>query len=137
MITERKIYITTDGSHFDEVDYSTPEEAKANAEHYEAEYQHKRSLIGKELFFRDECLNVCKYDDANFVAVTTKEAIDVLEELCEEWGYYTPWGNCSDAFEAKTGFFMWSNDDSCWVDMDMEIEKILAAKAALIGGETK
>lgn len=133
MITERKIYITTDGSHFDEVDYCTPEDAKADAERYEAEYQRKRSLIGKELFFRDEALNICKYEDANFVAVTTKEAIDVLNELCEEWGYYTPWDNCSDAFEAKTGFFMWSVEGSCWVDMDAEIERINAAKATLMG----
>lgn len=136
MIAERKIYITTDGIEYNEADYSTPEEAKINAERHEAEYQRKHSIIGKELFFRDENLNTCKYDDANFVAVTTKEAIDVLEELCEEWGYYTPWGNCSEAFEAKTGFFMWSNDGSCWVDMDVEIERLNAAKATLIG-ETK
>ena len=137
MITERKIYITTDGEEFDEADYSTPENAKAEAEQHEAEFQRKHSLIGKELFFRDENLNTCKYDDATFVAVTTKEAIDVLEELCEKWGYYTPWGNCSNAFEAKTGFFMWNIDGSCWVDMDAEIEKILAAKAALMGEKTK
>lgn len=131
MITERRIYITTDGEEFNEIDYSTPEEAKIEAERHEAKYQHKRSLIGKELFFRDEALNICKYEDANFVAVTTKEAIDVLEELCEEWGYFTPWGNCSEAFEAKTGFFMWSNDGSCWVDMDAEIARLNAAKATL------
>jgi hypothetical protein len=132
MITERKIYITTDGIEFDEGDYPTPEKARADAEQHEAEFQRKHSFIGKELFFRDENLNICKYDDATFVAVTTKEAINVLEELCEEWGYYTPWGNCSEAFEAKTGFFMWSNDGGCWVDMDMEIEKILAAKATMV-----
>jgi hypothetical protein len=133
MITERKIYITTDGIEFNEGDYPTPEKARADAERHEAEFQRKHSLIGKELFFRDENLNICKYDDATFVAVTTKEAINILEELCEEWGYYTPWGNCSVAFEAKAGFFMWSNDDSCWVDMDAEIERIKTAKATLIG----
>ena len=133
MITERKIYITTNGEVFAEEDYSTPEEAKAEAEEYEAEYQRRYSLIGEELFFRDENLNICDYDYARFVAVTTKEAIVVLEELCEEWGYYTPWENCSNAFEAKTGFFMWSNDDNYWVDMDAEIEKILAAKATMVG----
>lgn len=133
MITERKIYITTDGEEFNEADYPTPEKAKVSAERHEAEFQRKHSLIGKELFFRDETLNICKYEDANFVAVTTKEAIDVLEELCEEWGYFTPWGNCNEAFEAKTGFFMWSLEGCCWVDMDAEIERIKSAKATLIG----
>jgi hypothetical protein len=129
MITERKIYITTDGKEYDEADYSTPEEAKAAAEKHEAQY----SFIGKELFFRDEHLNVCDYDDAAFVAVTIEEAIDVLNELCDEWGYYTPWDNCKERFCAKTGFFMYDNKQNCWIDMDMEIEKILAAKATLIG----
>ena len=133
MITEKKLYITTDGTIFNEDEYVNPAEAKANAERYEAEYLHKRFLIGKELFFRDECLNICNYDDATFVAVTTKEAIDVLNELCEEWGYYAPWENCSEAFEAKTGFFMWSVEGNCWVDMDAEIERIKVAKATLIG----
>lgn len=133
MITERKIYTTTDGEEYDEADYSTPEEAKVKAEAHEAEYQHRHSFIGKELFFRDEHLNVCDYDDATFVAVTTKEAIDVLDELCAEWGYYTPWDNCNEAFRAKTGFFMYDDKHSCWIDMDMRIEKINAAKAALVG----
>lgn len=133
MITERKIYITTDGTEFDEVDYFTPEEARTNAEHYEAEYQHRYSLIGKELFFRDENLNICEYGHANFIAVTTKEAVIALKELCEDWGYFTPWEQCNEAFEAKTGFFMWSIDRGCWVDMDIEIERIKAAKATLIG----
>lgn len=136
MITERKIYITTNGTEFDEADFFNPQEAKANAERYEAEYQYKRSLIGKELFFRDECLNVCDYVNATFVAVTTKEAIDVLNELCEEWGYYTPWNNCGEAFEAKIGFFMYSDSYNCWVDMDAEIEELKAAKATLIGEKT-
>ena len=133
MITERKIYITTDGSRFDEVNYSTPEEAKAEAEEYEARYQHRYSFIGKELFFRDEHLNVCDYDDATFVAVTTEKAIGVLNELCDEWDYYTPWDNCKERFCAKTGFFMYDNKQDCWIDIDMEIEKILAAKAIMVG----
>ena len=133
MITERKIYITTDGEEFDEADYSTPEQAKADAEKHEAKYQHRYSFIEKELFFRDEHLNVCDYDDATFVAVTTEEAIGVLNELCDEWGYYTPWDNCKEAFSAKTGFFMYDNNNNYWVDMDMEIEKILAAKATMVG----
>ena len=133
MITERKIYITTDGTEFDETDYFTPEEARTNAEHYEAEYQRRHSLIGKELFFRDEDLNICDYDCAKFVAVTTEQAIDALDELCDEWGYNTPWDNCKRAFYAKTGFFMYDYRRAYWVDMDMEIEKIKAAKATLIG----
>ena len=133
MITERKIYITTDGSRFDEVNYSTPEEAKAEAEEYEAQYQHRYSLIGKELFFRDEHLNVCNYDNATFVAILTDEAIDVLQELCDDESYYTPWDNCNDIFEAKTGFFMYDDNNNYWIDIDMEIEKMLAAKAALMG----
>lgn len=133
MITERKIYITTDGIEFDEGDYLTPEKARADAEAHEAQYQHRHSFIGKELFFRDEHLNVCDYDDATFVAVTTEEAIDILNELCEEWGYYTPWDNCKDTFSAKTGFFMYNDKHNCWIDMDMEIEKILATKATMVG----
>lgn len=133
MITERKIYITTDGAKFDEADYSTPEEAKTSAEHHEAECQHRYSLIGKELLFRDDDLNICTYDDAHFVAVTTKEAIIALEELCEEWGYYTPWGNCNEAFTAKTGCFMWDYDSDGWIDIEMEIEKLQKAKATLMG----
>jgi hypothetical protein len=133
MITERKIYITTDGEEYDEAYYSTPEEAKINAERHEAEYQHRRSLIGKELFFRDKNLNICEYEDATFIAITTQEALVALEELCEDWGYLTPWEQCNEAFEAKTGYFMWSNDGDCWVDMDAEIEKILAAKATIVG----
>lgn len=133
MITERKIYIATDGKKFDEADYSTPEEAKANAEHYEAEYQHKRSLIGKDLIFQDTKFHSCRYGSATFVAVLTDEAIDVLQELCDDEGYYTPWDDCNDIFEAKTGFFMYDDNNEYWVDMDMEIEKILAAKAALMG----
>jgi hypothetical protein len=132
MITERKIYITTDGIEFDEGDYPTPEKARADAEQHEAQYQHRYSFIGKELFFRDEHLNVCDYDDAMFVAVTTKEAVDTLNELCEEWGYYTPWDNCKEAFSAKTGFFMYNEEYACWIDMDMEIEKILGIKAILV-----
>jgi len=132
MITERKIYITTDGEEFDEADYPTPEKAKADAEKHEAQSQHRYSFIGKELFFRDEYLNVCDYYDATFVAVTTEEAIGVLNELCDEWGYYTPWDNCKERFCAKTGFFMYDNKQDCWIDMDMEIEKILAAKATLV-----
>ena len=137
MITERKIYITTDGEVFEEADYSTPEEAKAEAERHEAEYQHKRSLIDKDLIFRDTKFHPCRYDEATFVAILTDEAIDVLQELCDYEGYYTPWDNCNDIFEAKTGFFMYDDNNNYWVDMDMEIEKILAAKAALVGGETK
>lgn len=133
MITERKIYITTDGEEFDEADYSTPEEAKAEAEEYEAQYQHRHSLIGKELFFRDEDLNICDYGEATFVAVTTEEAIDALDELCDEWGYDAPWRRCKRAFCAKTGFFMYNQRQNYWIDMDMEIEKINAAKAALKG----
>lgn len=133
MITERKIYITTDGEEYDEADYSTPEEAKAAAEQYEKEYQHRHSLIGKELFFCDENLNICGYRDAIFVAVTTKQAIDALDELCDEWGYDAPWSDCKRTFYAKTGFFMYDHKQDCWIDMDMEIEKMLAAKAALIG----
>lgn len=129
MMTERKIYTTTDGTQFDEADYPTPEAAKADAERYETKYH----LIEKELFFRDGDLKVCEYEDAKFVSVTTEKAISTLEELCDEWGYYTPWGNCSDAFEAKTGFFIWSDSGNCWVDMDAEIERLNAAKAALIG----
>lgn len=138
MMTERKIYTTTDGVEFDEEDYSNPEEAKADAEQYEAEYQHRHSLVGKELFFRDENLNICDYDEAIFVAVTTKQAIDALDELCDEWGYDAPWRNCKRTFYAKTGFFMYNQRKDYWIDMDAEIEKMLAAKAALVmGGETK
>lgn len=133
MITERKIYITTDETEFDEADYSTPEGAKADAEQYEAEYQHRHFLIGKELFFRDKDLNICEYGDAIFVAVTTKQAINALDALCNEWGYFAPWNNCKRAFRAKTGFFMYDDKHDYWIDMDMEIEKINAAKAALMG----
>lgn len=133
MIKERKIYITTDETEFDEADYLTPEEAKADAEQYEAAYQHRHFLIGKELFFRDKNLNMCDYGYAIFVAVTTQQAIDALDELCNEWGYFAPWNNCKRAFRAKTGFFMYDDKHDYWIDMDMEIEKILAAKAALMG----
>jgi hypothetical protein len=132
MITERKIYITTDETEFDEADYSTPEEAKAEAAQYEAEYQHRHSLIGKELFFRDRNLNICDYDNAKFIAVTTEQAIDALDELCDEWGYYTPWGNCNKAFKAKIGFFMYDNREDIWIDMDAEITKMVGARVALI-----
>lgn len=137
MITERKIYTTTDGTEFDENDYFTPEEAKTRAEQHEAEYQHKRSLIGKDLIFRDAKFHSCRYDGATFVAILTDEAIDVLQELCDDEGYYTPWDDCNDAFEAKTGFFMYDDNNNYWVDMDMEIEKILAAKATMVGEKNK
>lgn len=132
MITERKIYITTDGEVFDEADYATPEEAKAEAEEHEAKYQNRYSLIGKELFFRNDNLKICDYEFANFVAVTTDEAVEALDDLCDEWGYYAPWDNCKRAFSAKTGFFMYDDKLDCWIDMDKEIEKITAAKAALM-----
>lgn len=137
MITERKIYITTDGEVFAEEDYSTPENAKAEAEQHEAEYQHKRSLIGKDLIFHDTKFHSCRYDNATFVAILTDEAIDVLQELCDDEGYYTPWDNCNDIFEAKTGFFMYDDNNNYWIDIDMEIEKMLAAKAALKGEKNK
>lgn len=137
MITEKKLYITTDGTIFNEDEYANPAEAKANAERYEAEYQNRYSLIGKALFFRDENLNICDYHNADFVAVLTEEAIEALNVVCRIDGYLAPWDDCNDTFKAKTGCFRYDYNEEQWVDMNMEIEKLLAAKAALIGEEIK
>ena len=116
---EKVLYIADDGREFeDEKECLT----------YERDKAYRAVINNNELHMWDADGNpetAETIETISFVKFDTLRACDYFEEVCNEYGIYTPWNNGADHYEkAPNTMYYWDYCNDEWVDFTYELHKV-------------
>jgi hypothetical protein len=101
-----QVFITTDGTHFYENQYGSPEEAKKAAERYDSLFANPKFVIFNHGFNKGDTL----YYSSGRNKIYLSEVIKVERTLKSEWVEYNP--NIDPYYNRDK----WHFDEPAWID---------------------
>lgn len=118
MIKTKITYITTDGTEFPESIYPN---AKNLAEEYEINYLKRMDALKTDVLFLNEQGQICDYDHADYVKITSLEGVKALKTFCEFNGLCTIWED--NSLDEKPGLYAWDWEHEEWINLEETILK--------------